>query len=107
MNHNQEENSTDEVQKQSFPDSQIQTFLGEMRRLMKVENKQFHERLDKLEMDYRRQRNSPRPPPRRMRQREGRGDGKEVGDREDNNLGSVKTKITPFQGWANPETYLE
>ena len=46
-------------------------------------------------------------PYRQMRQREGRGDCKEVGDREDNNLGSVKMKITPFQGRANPETYLE
>ena len=124
MNRNREENSTDEVQKCSFPDPQIQAFLGEMRRLMKVENKQFQERLDKLEMDNKRQRNSyANPLPRQMQQREhwcfneeeefdeplnkDMIRSKEVGGREDNNLGSVMMKIPPFQGRADPETYLE
>ena len=32
---------------------------------------------------------------------------REVRNREDNNLGSIKMKIPSFQGKSDPETYLE
>ena len=120
MSRNQEENSTEEVQQSPIPNLQIQAILGEVRRIMRAENEQLHERMDRLELENRRQRNSPvRPPPRRMQQREQWGDveeeeeeleelnepplnrgrfrrgngNREVRNWEDNNLGSIKFRF--------------
>ena len=84
MSRNQEEDPNHEIQKQTIPNLQIQAILGEVRRMMRAENEQLHERLDKLELDNRRQRNSPnRPPPRQMQQRGCHGDDEEEEDLEE------------------------
>ena len=46
MSRNQEENSTEEIQQSPIPNLQIQAILGEVRRIMRAENEQLHERLD-------------------------------------------------------------
>ncbi|KAI3454391.1 hypothetical protein Pfo_011054 [Paulownia fortunei] len=59
--------------------------------MMRTELEQIHERMDKLEDKF------------------GHGD-KDIGRRRpkrDDDLGSIKVKITPFQGRNNPEAYLE
>ncbi|GKV07002.1 hypothetical protein SLEP1_g18814 [Rubroshorea leprosula] len=94
----------------------------------------MQEQLEMLQLENRRQqRNSPaQPPPRQMQQRENWGDiereeeleelnepplnrgrfrhgngNREVKNREDNSLGNIKMNISPFQGKADPEAYLE
>ncbi|KAI3453584.1 hypothetical protein Pfo_010247 [Paulownia fortunei] len=107
-----------------------------MKRMMRTELEQIHERMDKLEDESTKgqyQKTPFRQPPRRMqigaqwsdvedeeeweelnepqinRGRFGRGD-KDIGRRRpkrDDDLGSIKVKIPPFQGRNDPEAYLE
>ncbi|KAI3446953.1 hypothetical protein Pfo_003618 [Paulownia fortunei] len=96
MSHNQVENLIEETQQATIPNLQLQALLGEMK-------------MDKLEEESTRgqYQNTPfRQPPRR---RFGHGD-KDIGRRKpkrDDNLGSIKVKIPPFQGRNDPEAYLE
>ncbi|KAI3472895.1 hypothetical protein Pfo_030915 [Paulownia fortunei] len=81
--------------------------------MMRTELEQIHERMDKLEDESTRGQyeNTPfRQPSRRMQLGAfGRGD-KDIGRRRpkrDDDLGSIKVKIPPFQGRNDPEAYLE
>ncbi|KAI3448670.1 hypothetical protein Pfo_005335 [Paulownia fortunei] len=91
MSHNQVENLIEETQQATIPNLQLQALLGEMKRMMRTELEQIHERMDKLEDEF------------------GRGD-KDIGRRRpkrDDDLGSIKVKIPPFQDRNDPEAYLE
>ena len=135
MSGNQEENSTKEAQQPTIPNLQVQALLGEMRRMMRTELEQIHERMDRLEEESTRE--QPRNAPVRQRYRRaqqgvqrgdiddeeemeeleeppmnqgrfGRGYGfRDARNRVDNHLGSIKMKIPSFQGKSDPETYLE
>ena len=114
----------------------MEALTSEMRRLMKSEMEQVHERMDRMEGTRleqphnvpnvrRRERFQPRGV--RLDDEEFYGDGfmgeddhdsvvgvrryggrnREVRNREDNNLGSIKMKIPSFQGKNDPELYLE
>ena len=135
MTQNQKDNISEEVQPQVGSNLQLQAFMGEMRRMMKRELDLIHERLDKVEEGSQRGQPSIVPTPsrrNRFHQRETEvvdefeGDGleeefdrlsvgshrrlgrnREVNNRVDNNLGSIKMKIPSFQGKSDPETYLE
>ena len=135
MSHGQEKNTNQELPPTNLPNLQMQAFLGEMRRIMRVELEHIHERLDRVEVGAQ-QRQPPFAPnaPRRNRlhQREidevGEFEGddleeefdrmsvgshrrygrdREARNRVDNNLGSIKMKIPAFQGKSDPEAYLE
>ena len=138
MSQSQEENSTAELQQSTVPNLQLQALLGEMKRMMRTELEQIHERMDKIEGDAtrgQRQKAPIRQPPRRVqpgiqwsnfeddeeleeldepptnRGRFWRGYGNREArmgrPRQDDDLGSIKVKIPPFQGKNDPEAYLE
>ncbi|KAJ0963098.1 hypothetical protein J5N97_028220 [Dioscorea zingiberensis] len=130
-----ERNTSEESTPPTIPNLQVQAIIGEMRRMMRAELEQIHERMDRVEEGAQRG----QPPvvpniPRRNRvpQREVEGVGAfEVGNfdedfdrmstgsprrygrdrdarnRVDNNLGSIKMRIPAFQGKSEPEAYLE
>jgi hypothetical protein len=107
--------------------------VSEMRRVMKMEMEQVHERIDQMENRHEEQpqnghnlRRSERVPPREkdeerygsgfdeeedwdsiVNNRRPGGRFREVRNREDNNLGGIKMKIPSFQGRSDPEAYLE
>ncbi|PKI67549.1 hypothetical protein CRG98_012133 [Punica granatum] len=114
----------------------IEAMMSEMRRVMRLELEQVHERIDRMESTCVEQtRNAPnvrrgeRVQPREVRvedednygagfdeeddrdsivsNRRPAGRFREVRNREDNNLGSIKMKIPSFHGKSDPEAYLE
>ncbi|KAI3465703.1 hypothetical protein Pfo_022366 [Paulownia fortunei] len=111
MSHNQVENSIEETQQATIPNLQLQALLGEMKRMMRIELEQIHERMDKLEDESTRGRMQLGAQWGDVEDEEefGRGD-KDIGRRRpkrDDDLGSIKVKIPPFQGRNDPEAYLE
>ncbi|PKI72899.1 hypothetical protein CRG98_006701 [Punica granatum] len=113
----------------------IEAMMSEMRRVMRLEFEQVHERIDLMENKCVEQpRNAPNARRReRVQPREVRVEDEEIygagfdeddrdsvvsnrrhggwfredRNREDNNLGSIKMKIPSFQGKSDPEAYLE
>ncbi|PKI72280.1 hypothetical protein CRG98_007354 [Punica granatum] len=113
----------------------MEAMMSEMRRVMRLELEQVHERIDQMENTLVEQsRNTPNACRReRVQPREVRVEGEEnygvgfdeeddrdsVSNRrragrfrdarnwEDNNLGCIKMKISSFQGKSDPEAYLE
>ena len=129
MSHN---NATDLADPKLF----MEAMMSEMRRVMKLELEQVHERIDKMENTregqpqnipnvHRRERVQPREV--RGEDEEPYGAGfdeeddrnsvvsnrrhggrfREARNREVNNLGGIKMKIPSFQGRSDPEAYLE
>ncbi|GKV49075.1 hypothetical protein SLEP1_g55846 [Rubroshorea leprosula] len=104
MSCNQEENSSEELPQQYLPNLQVQAILGEVQWMV---NRQMQQREcwgDIEEEEELEELNE--PPLNRGRFRHGNGN-REVRNHEDNSLGSIKMKIPPFQGKADPEAYLE
>ncbi|GKV11629.1 hypothetical protein SLEP1_g22871 [Rubroshorea leprosula] len=100
MSCNQEENLSEELPRQTLPNLQVQAILGEVLQMVQqrehwgdIEEKEELEELNE-------------PPLNRGRFRHGNGN-REVRNQEDNSLGSIKMKILPFQGKADPEAYLQ
>ena len=65
MSKNQEkrcfsEFTNEEVQQQAFPNLQVQALMGEMRRMIRAELEQIHERLDRVEEGGSQRRQPPR-----------------------------------------------
>uniref|UniRef100_A0A2N9G5R0 RNA-directed DNA polymerase n=1 Tax=Fagus sylvatica TaxID=28930 RepID=A0A2N9G5R0_FAGSY len=111
----------------------MEAMMSEMRRVMKIEMEQVHERIDQMEnrreeqpQNGRNLRRRERVPPRQKdEERYGSGFDEEedrdsivnnrrpggrfgeARNREDNNLGGIKMKISSFQGRSDPEAYLE
>jgi hypothetical protein len=111
----------------------MEAMMSEMRRVMKIEMEQVHERIDQMEnrreeqpQNGRNLRRRGRVPPREeeeerygsgfdeeedresiVNNRRPRGRFGEARNREDNNLGGIKMKIPSFQGRSDPEAYLE
>jgi hypothetical protein len=111
----------------------MEAMMSEMRRVMKMEMEQIHERIDQMEnrreeqpQNGRNLRRRGRVPPREENEerygsgfdeeedRESIVNNRRPGGRfgearncEDNNLGGIKMKIPFFQGRSDPEAYLE
>uniref|UniRef100_A0A2N9FZ94 Retrotransposon gag domain-containing protein n=1 Tax=Fagus sylvatica TaxID=28930 RepID=A0A2N9FZ94_FAGSY len=111
----------------------MEAMMSEMRRVMKIEMEQVHERIDQMENRREEQPQNGRNLRRRERvpareeeeERYGSGFDEEedrdsivnnrrpggrfggARNREDNNLGGIKMKIPSFQGRSDPEEYLE
>jgi hypothetical protein len=111
----------------------MEAMMSEMRRVMKIEVEQVHERIDQMEnrreeqpQNGRNLHRMGRVPPREedeerygsgfdeeedqesiVNNRRPRGRFGEARNREDNNLGGIKMKIPSFQGRSDPEAYLE
>jgi hypothetical protein len=111
----------------------MEAMMSEMRRVMKIEMEQVHERIDQMENRREEQKQNGRNLRRRERvpareeeeERYGSGFDEEedrdsivnnrrpggrfggARNREDNNLGGIKMKILSFQGRSDPEAYLE
>uniref|UniRef100_A0A2N9EMT0 RNA-directed DNA polymerase n=1 Tax=Fagus sylvatica TaxID=28930 RepID=A0A2N9EMT0_FAGSY len=111
----------------------MEAMMSEMRRVMKIEMEQVHERIDQMENRREEQPQNGRNLRRRERvpareeeeERYGSGFDEEedrdsivnnrrpggrfggARNREDNNLGGIKMKIPSFQGRSDPEAYLE
>ena len=129
-------NSDDGAHGVADPKMFMEAMVGEMRRMMRRELEQIHVRMDRIESArveqpqnapnvHRRERVQPRGV--RIEDEEFYGDGfdeeddrdsvasnrrhggrfREVRNRGDNNLGSIKVKIPTFQGKNDPEAYLE
>ena len=110
--------------------------MGEMRKVLRVEMEQVHEQIDRVENAHVEQpQNAPnvrkrqRVKPREVRleneeyygvsfddeddqdlivgNRRNGGQFREARNREDNNLGSIKMKISLFQGKNDPKAFLE
>ena len=129
MSHNNE----DGIQRVADPKLFMEAMVGEMKRMMRGELEQVHERLDRVENARREQpqmaanvRRRGRVQPRieeeeyyrdEIDEEEDRnsvgsvrrhgGRVREVRNREDNNLGNIKMKIPSFQGKNDPKAYLE
>uniref|UniRef100_A0A2N9GJR0 RNA-directed DNA polymerase n=1 Tax=Fagus sylvatica TaxID=28930 RepID=A0A2N9GJR0_FAGSY len=111
----------------------MEAMMSEMRRVMKIEMEQVHERIDQMENRREEQKQNGRNLRRRERvpareeeeERYGSGFDEEedrdsivnnrrpggrfggARNREDNNLSGIKMKIPSFQGRSDPEAYLE
>jgi hypothetical protein len=111
----------------------MEAMMSEMRRVMKMEMEQIHERIDQMENRREEQpqnglnlcRRGRVPPREEDEERYGSGFDEEedresivnnrrpeerfgeARNREDNNLGGIKMKIPSFQGRSDPEAYLE
>jgi hypothetical protein len=111
----------------------MEAMMSEMRRVMKMEMEQIHERIDQMEnrreeqpQNGRNLRRRGRVPPREedeerygsgfdeeedresiVNNRRPGGRFGEARNRKDNNLGGIKMKIPSFQGRSDPEAYLE
>ena len=111
----------------------LEAMMSEMRRVMKMEMAQVHERIDQMENRREEQPQNGHNLHRRERvplreedeERYGSGFGeeedrdsiisnrkpggrfREARNREDNNLGGIKMKIPSFQGRSDPKAYLE
>jgi hypothetical protein len=111
----------------------MEAMMSEMRRVMKIEMEQVHERIDQMENRREEQKQNGRNLRRRERvpvreeEEEHYGSGFDeeedrdsivnnrrpggrfggARNREDNNLGGIKMKIPSFQGRSDPEAYLE
>jgi len=107
----------------------MEAMMSEMRRVMKMEMEQVHERIDQMEnrreeqsQNGRNLRRRERVPPREedeerygfgfdeeedrdsiVNNRRPGGRFREARNREDNNLGGIKMKIPSFQGRSDPE----
>ncbi|XP_012841286.1 PREDICTED: uncharacterized protein LOC105961600 [Erythranthe guttata] len=130
MSQNGGDNSTEEGQQPGISKFQMQALVSEMRRVMRMEMEQIHERIDKLEEETTKR----QPPPRRVQPRAQCGDAVDEEEleelderpmnggrfergyrganngrrpRQDDDLGSIKVTIPPFQGRNDPEAYLE
>jgi hypothetical protein len=111
----------------------MEAMMSEIRRVMKIEMEQVHERIDQIEnrreeqpQNGRNLRRRERVPPREedeecygsgfdeeedrdsiVNNRRPGGGFREVRNCEDNNLGGIKMKIPSFQGKSDPKAYLE
>uniref|UniRef100_A0A2N9IG11 Reverse transcriptase n=1 Tax=Fagus sylvatica TaxID=28930 RepID=A0A2N9IG11_FAGSY len=121
------------ITKLADPKVFMEAMMSEMRRVMKIEMEQVHERIDQMENRREEQPQNGRNLRRRERvpareeeeERYGSGFDEEedrdsivnnrrpggrfggARNREDNNLGGIKMKIPSFQGRSDPEAYLE
>ena len=127
MSQNTERNAGNDAPPPTVPNLQIEALMGEMRRMLREECEQIHERLDRVEEGAQR-----RPRRGRVHQREYENEGdlegvvsddefdrmstgnhrRYGGNREDRNqvdnyMGNIKMRIPAFQGKSDPEAYLE
>ena len=128
MSHDSGKSVAKDDTKLTDPKVFMEAMMSEMRRVMKMEMEQVHERIDQMEnrreeqpQNGRNLRRRERVPPREEdEERYGSGfDEEEDRDsivnyrrpggrfREDNYLGGIKMKIPSFQGRSDPEAYLE
>ena len=126
-------NSQSEVQGGTDPKLQMEALIGEMRRMMKADMDQLHERMDRMENINRGQQQIPLNGQRRERaaqrpaehyieefneeyddedyDRHSVGNNRRFGrdkrnrNRENDHLGSIKMKILSFQGKNDPEVF--
>ena len=136
MSHYSGKSESDDTTTLADPKVFMEAMVSEMRRVMKFEMEQVHERIDRMENSLERQPQNDsnfcrreRVPPREARvedeeryrfgfdeekdrdsvvnNRRPGGQFREARNREDNNLGGIKMKIPSFQGRTDPEAYLE
>ena len=133
MSHDNGKSIAEDDTKLVDPKVFLEAMMSEMRRVMKMEMAQVHERIDQMEnkreeqpQNGRNLRRRERVPP-REEDEEHYGSGfdeeedrdsivskrrpgrrfREARNHEDNNLGGIKMKIPSFRGRSNPEAYLE
>jgi hypothetical protein len=132
MSHDSGKNIAKGDTKLADPKVFMEAVMSEMRRVMKMEMEQVHERIDQMEnrceqpQNGRNLRRRERDPPREedeerygsgfdeeedrdsiINNRRPGGRFREARNRQDNNLGGIKMKIPSFQGRFDPEAYLE
>jgi len=133
MSHDSGKSIVEGDTKLADPKMFMEAMMSEMRRVMKMEMEQVHERIDQMEnrreeqpQNGRNFRRRERVPPREedeerygsgfdeeedrgsiVNNRRPGGRFREARNREDNNLGGIKMKIPSFQGRSDPEAYLE
>jgi len=133
MSHDSGKSIAEDDAKLADPKMFMEAMMSEMRRVMKMEMEQIHERIDQMEnrreeqpQNGRNFRRRERVPPREedeerygsgfdeeedrgsiVNNRRPGGRFREARNREDNNLGGIKMKIPSFQGRSDPEVYLE
>ena len=98
------------VNQEPLPNFQFQAMMEEMRRLVRHEFDQIHERLDKKKESQK-----SRSPTRSRRDNYSNEESEEDEGprwrrgrhREDDNLRSIKMKVPSFQGKSNPDAYIE
>ncbi|XP_020582538.1 uncharacterized protein LOC110026087 [Phalaenopsis equestris] len=129
-------NFEEEERQPVVPNLQFQALVGEMRRMMRVELEQIHERLERVEGGI--QQRNPRNVSNQQRERvplrgereedeeyyaaefdeennrdlfvERRrygGQARDIRNRDDNSLTGIKMRIPSFQGKNNPKAYLQ
>ena len=136
MSHNSGKSVSNDATPLADPKVFMEAMVSEMRRMMKFEMEQVHERIDRMENsvemqpqngpNFRRRERVPRREA-RVEDEEPYGFGfeeekernsivgyrrhggrvREARNREDNNLSGIKMKIPSFQGRSDPEAYLE
>ena len=136
MSHNNAKSNAEGATDLADPKMFMEAMMSEMRRVMKLELEQVHERIDQMESTHEKQpqrilnvRGRARVQPREVRvedegpygagfdveddrdsvvsNRRHGGRFREARQWEDNNLGGIKMKIPSFQGKSDPEAYLE
>ena len=136
MSHSSSKSNAEGAMNMADPKMFMEAMLSEMRRVMKLELEQMHERIDQMESTHEKQphnvpivRRRERVQPREVRvededlyragfededdrdsvvsNRRHGGRFREARNWEDNNLGGIKLKIPSFQGKSDPEAYLE
>jgi hypothetical protein len=133
MSHDSGKSIAEDDAKLADPKMFMEAMMSEMRRVMKMEMEQVHERIDQMENRREEQpqnghnfRRRERVPAREedeerygsgfdeeedrgsiVNNRRPGGRFREARNREDNNLGGIKMKIPSFQGRSDPEAYLE
>lgn len=123
MSQEQEKNTSEETPPTINSKLQMHALMGEMRRMIRAELEHIHRRLDRVEEGTPHNQPLPNAPRKNDEEFEGAnleefdkmsmgshrryGRGREVRNRTDNNLGSIKMKIPAFQGKSDPEAFLE
>jgi hypothetical protein len=116
MSHDSGKSIAEDYTKLADPKVFMEAMMSEMRRVMKMEMEQGHERIDKMENRREEKPQNGRNLSRRERVPPGEEDEERYGsgfdeeeDRDSivNNLGGIKMKIPSFQGRSDPEAYLE
>ena len=133
MSHDSGKSIAEDDTKLVDPKVFLEAMMSEIRRVMKMEMAQVHERIDQMEnkreeqpQNGRNLRRRERVPPREedeehygsgfdeeedrdsiVSKRRPGGRFREARNHEDNNLGGIKMKIPSFRGRSNPEAYLE
>ena len=133
MSHDSGKSIAEDDTKLADPKAFLEAMMSEMRRVMKMEMTQVHERIHQMENRREEQpqngcnlRRRERVPPREedeerygsgfdeeedrdsiVSNRKPGGRFKEARNREDNNLGGIKMKIPSFQDRSDPEAYFE